>query len=274
MNERRRWWREPLLHFLILGSLVFSAHHWLFGRSASDYVAPEDAPIAQLREDWRAARGELPSAEQEAALINEWIEEEVLYRRAVELGIDRNDTIVRRRLAQRMRFLLEDRYRLEPPSDAQLRTWLGDHPERFAEPGTTSFEHLFFSRSKRGAKLVDDAQATAEVLQSDPEAQVSGDPFFRGAAFEAATDAEIRRAFGRELAEAMADVPMGLWAGPLSSAYGLHLVLVTDRTTPPPPTLEAIRARVEEDWLRAERARMNAEALERLKARYAPPRQK
>ncbi len=270
-EARRRWWREPLLHFLILGALVFTAHHLLFGRSESEYVGPEDAPIEQIRKDSQVVRGRLPSAEEEAALVDEWIEEEVLYRRAVELGIDRNDTIVRRRLAQRMRFLLEDTALLEPPSDEQLRAWLEAHPARFAEAATTSFKHVFFSRSKRGPDLVADAEAALTQLRRDPETIAEGDPFFRGTTFAAASESDIRRAFGRDLTDALTELPVGRWSGPLSSAYGLHLVLVTDRTTRAPPALEEIRARVEEDWTRAERERLNEEALERLKARYAAP---
>ena len=273
-EARRRWWREPLLHFLILGTLVFTVHHWLFGRSQSEYVGAEDAPIEQIRKDWQVARGRLPSAEEEAALVDEWLEEEVLYRRAVELGIDRNDTIVRRRLAQRMRFLLEDTSVVEPPSDEQLRAWLATHPERFADAATTSFEHVFFSRSKRGAHLLADAKAALTQLRRDPEANVEGDPFFRGTTFEAATESDIRRAFGRDLADALTKLPAGRWSGPLGSAYGLHLVLVTDRTAQAPPAFAEIRARVEEDWTRAERERLNEEALERLKARSAAPEPK
>ena len=170
-----------------------------------------------------------------------------------------------------MRFLLEDTSRIEPPSDEQLRAWLEAHPERFAEAARTRFEQLFFSRSKRGVDLVADAEAALAELRRNPEAIVKGDPFFRGVRFEAATDADIRRAFGRELADALSELPVGRWSGPLSSAYGLHLVFVTNRTSPGPPAFTTIRALVEEDWTRAERERLNEEALERLKARYTPP---
>ena len=114
--------REPLLHFVVLGGFVFFAHRVLFGAQTSEHVASEDAPVEQIRQDWFAAKGAHPSAEEESALVQEWVEDEILYRRAIELGLDQNDTIVRRRLVQRMRFFLEDTYRIDPPTDAQLHT--------------------------------------------------------------------------------------------------------------------------------------------------------
>jgi hypothetical protein len=258
------------VHFVVLGGLVFFAHRVLFGAPPSDYVAAEDAPVEQIRQDWFAAKGALPSAEEEVALVQEWVDDEILYRRAIELGLDQNDTIVRRRLVQRMRFFLEDTYRIEPPTDAQLQAWLEEHPHEFAMPAKISFTHRFFSRGKRGTELAADARSALETLQNDSKAVVEGDPFFRGSTFEDITPTDIKRAFGREFEESIADLPLGQWMGPVKSSYGLHLVYVRNRTSADAPKLEAVRAKVEQDWLQAERARHNEEALAKLRARYAP----
>ena len=267
---RRAWWREPLLHFVVLGGLAFFAHRVLFGAPPSEYVAPANAPVEQIRQDWFAAKGALPDATEEAALVQEWVEDEILYRRAIELGLDQNDTIIRRRLVQRMRFFLEDTYRIEPQTDAQLQAWLEQHPLEFAMPAKISFTHRFFSRGKRGAELAAVAQSALEVLQSDPNVVLEDDPFFRGSTFEDSTPAEIGRAFGREFEESIADLPLGQWMGPIKSSYGLHLVYVRNRTSAEAPKLETVRDKVERDWLQAERARHNEEALTKLRARYAP----
>jgi len=261
--------REPLLHFVVLGGLAFLAHHFLFGAAPSTLVSTEDAPIEQLREDWFSAKGALPSEEQEAALVRDWLEDEVLYRRAIELGLDQNDTIVRRRLVQRMRFLLGDTDRIDPPSDAQLQSWLEQHPDEFAEPAKTSFTQLFFSRGKRGTELATDARAALDALERDPNAVMRSDPFFRGRSFESATPADIERAFGAGFAESLGDVPLGRWSGPVKSSYGLHLVLVSHRMAAAAPKLEEVRKKVEEDWIDAERARRNEEAIAKLRARYS-----
>jgi hypothetical protein len=267
---RRAWWREPLVHFVVLGGLVFFAHRVLFGTAPSEYVAAEDAPLEQIRQDWFAVKGAFPSAEEEAALVHEWVDDEILYRRAIELGLDQNDTIVRRRLVQRMRFFLEDTHRIESPTDTQLQAWLEQHPHKFAMPAKVSFMHRFFSRGKRGAELAADARSVLETLQDDSKAVVESDPFFRGSTFEDITPAEIKRAFGTEFGESIADLPLGQWMGPVKSSYGLHLVYVRNRTSAEAPKLETVRDKVEKDWMQAERDRHNEEALARLRARYAP----
>jgi peptidyl-prolyl cis-trans isomerase C len=273
-ERRRTWWREPLLHFVFLGGLAFLAHRVLFGAPPSEYIASENAPVEQIRQDWFAAKGTLPDAQQEAALVQEWVEDEILYRRAIELGLDQNDTVVRRRLVQRMRFFIEDTSRIEPPTDTQLRAWLERHPDRFAMPAKTSFTHLFFSRGRRGPELGPSAVAALESLKRDPRAEVDSDRFFRGNAFEDATLMEIKRAFGAEFAESIEDVALGQWTGPLKSSYGLHLVFVNHRVAGAAPELDATREKVEQDWLQSERARRNREALAKLRARYAPEGQR
>ncbi len=261
--------REPLLHFVILGGLAFLVHHFVFGASPSTQISSADAPVEQLVEDWLSAQGALPSEEQEAALVQDWVDEEILYRRAIELGLDQNDTIVRRRLVQRMRFLLEDTRRIDPPSDAELQRWLELHQDELAEPAKTSFTQLFFSRGKRGTELATDARAALDALNEDPNAAVDSDPFFRGRSFERATRAEIERAFGAGFAESLAELPLGRWSGPVRSSYGLHLLLVGDRIAATAPKLDEVRKKVEGDWMDAERARLNEEAMSKLRARYS-----
>lgn len=268
---RKKWWHEPLLQFVFLGGLAFSLHHLLFGSVQSEYVRSADAPIEQFRQDWFASKGAAPSAAEEAALVEEWIEEEVLYRRAVELGIDQNDTIVRRRLVQRMRFLLEDTSHIAAPSDTDLQAWLGQHPARFAAPERISFAHFFFSRGGRGERLGADAQSALKELERDPEASIEADPFFRGSRFTGATPQEIARAFGPEFAAELAQIPLGRWSGPVKSAYGLHLVNLSERLRPTAADLDTVREAVERDWLQAEHARHNQEAVDALRRRYSPP---
>jgi hypothetical protein len=271
LENRRRWWREPLLHFVLLGGIAFFVHRAVRGPLPSKYVLPEDAPLQQIRQDWFSAKGSPPSPEQENALMDDWVEEEILYRRAIELGIDRNDTIVRRRLVQRMRFLLEDTHRIEAPNEAELERWLGEHPEKFASPAKLSFSQWFFSRGTRGAKLGTAARSAFEVLETDPEAAIDADPFFRGRELNEMTQQDIKHAFGSDFAASVADLPLGRWAGPLRSAYGLHLVRVSERLEPPAPGIEEVRDEVIRDWMEAERARRNEESIQALRARYSPP---
>lgn len=249
---------------------MFLGYRLLLGAEPSAYVSPEDAPIEQIRQDWFAAHAAFPSAEQEAVLRKDWVDEEVLYRRALELGLDQSDAIVRRRLVQLMRFLIEDMDSIEPPTERELQAWLEEHPGEFAEPGVFSFTHRFFSRGERGAGLAADARSALGALKQDPEATVQADPFFRGGDFEDVTPAEIKRAFGTQFAQSIAELPLQQWAGPVKSSYGLHLVYVRGRRAAELPKLEELRDAVEADWLEAARERQNEEALAKLRARYAP----
>ena len=269
LEHARAWLREPLVHFVLLGALVFVVHRAVFGGAPSSRVTRRDAPLEQLRQDWFAARGALPSAVEEATLVQEWMDEEVLYRRAIELGLDQNDTVVRRRLVQRMRFLIEDTHRIEPPTEDELESWLEEHPQRFADPPTISFTHRFFSRGKHGAELFAVARVALERMQDDPTAAIDDDPFFRGTDFEDVKPAEVERAFGAEFEEALVDLPLERWAGPVRSAYGLHLVHVSERAAPEAPTLATVREKVERDWMQAERDQRNRNALAKLRARYS-----
>ncbi len=267
-SPRRRWLHEPLLHFVLLGALVFVAYEtWTDGRSGAR-ISPDSAPINMLRGDWKARVGVAPTPEEEERLKRQWLEEEVLYRRAMELGLGESDTVVRRRLVQRMRFLIEDTTPVPEPEDLQLQVWVDAHPEKYAEPSTVSLEQVFFSRAKRGDHLVIDADAAARKLASSADANVEGDPFPRGSALERQTPESLSRAFGAAFTREIEDIPVGEWHGPIESSYGLHVVRLDGRSEARPAALEHVRERARADWLYAERQRLNHDAVQALVDRY------
>ncbi len=264
----RRVLREPLLHFVVLGTAVFLLYA-LARDSKRAPITEDDAPIEQLVGDWRARTGVAPTPAQQERLVREWMEEEALYRRALELGLDRRDTVVRRRLVQRMRFLIEDTAPVPEPDEAQLRAWIAAHPQDYAVPARVSFEHRFFSRGKRGADLAEDANTAARSLASRPEASVDADPFARGARLDDQTRAQVARSFGAAFADEVFELPVGPWAGPIESSYGLHVVRVTSRRAEAPASLDDVRKKAAADWAYAERQRLNRLALDRIVDRYA-----
>ncbi|MGD8608721.1 MAG: peptidylprolyl isomerase [Myxococcales bacterium] len=264
----RRWLREPLVHFIVLGSAVFAMYAMMKDHRPGP-LTEKDAPVEQLVRDWQARTGTLPSAEQRDRLVRQWLEEEALYRRALELGLDRTDTVVRRRLVQRMRFLVEDTTPVPEPDETDLRAWVTEHADQYAEPARLSFEHRFFSRGKRGIDVARDAEAAAAALRESPETPVRGDPFPRGERFVDQKPASIARSFGKHFADRLMELPVGSWSGPIESSYGLHVARVTERHARTPSSLDAIRARVRADWIYAERQRRNEQAVDRLVTRYA-----
>jgi peptidyl-prolyl cis-trans isomerase C len=264
----RRWLREPLLHFVVLGAAVFAVYAAIED-SPNEPLSLGDAPVDQLARDWKARTGAEPTPLQRARLEREWIEEEALYRRALELNLDESDTVVRRRLVQRMRFLIEDTTPVPEPDDATLQSWIDAHAADYNQPSRLSFEHRFFSRGKRKARIAADAQAAAQKLTASPDASVSGDPFPRGELFHDQTPAAIARTFGRAFADRTMELPVGRWSDPIESSYGLHVVRVKARREAEPPSLEAVRERARADWMYAERQRLNQQAVDRIIERYA-----
>lgn len=262
------WWREPLVHFILLAALVFLADGMRSDPTAVDTLRPEDAPTAQLNEDYVRQKGASPTAEMQRRLVRDWMAEEALYRRAVELGLDEGDTVVRRRLVQRMRFLLEDAHPVADLTEAQIESQYEAHPKRYSTDWTVSFEHVFFSRGERGASLTADAEAVLAALKAAPDGAVEGDPFFRGRRFESVSASMLTRKIGPSFTAAIDPLPVGLWSGPIASAYGLHVVRVTERREGRLKPLSEVAARVRDDLTAAERQRLNRAAIDALIERY------
>ena len=258
-----RWLREPVVHFVVLGAAVFAVYATVQPQPTHSLTA-DDAPIEQLRNDWETRMGTSPSAAEEQRLRKEWLEEEVLYRRARELGLDQNDTVVRRRLVQRMRFLIKDTTPVPEPNDLQLRAWIDTHPEKYSEASRVSLDHLFFSRAKRGIEMRADAYRAAEALKATPDASVAGDPFPRGNHLDDYTKSALAQAFGVAFADSVTQLPVGSWHGPLNSSYGVHVVRVTARTAQGAPSFEGVRDRARGDWMYEERQRLNRQAIEAM----------
>ncbi|MFK7987442.1 MAG: peptidyl-prolyl cis-trans isomerase [Sandaracinaceae bacterium] len=236
--------REPLVHFALLGAGVFLLH-------ASLERPPPGPPPIVLDQAFVDGLGARDPAEREAR-VEAWIRDEVLVREARARGLDRGDPIVRRRLVQKMELLLEATADVEPPRAEDLAARLADDA-RYHLPGQTVFEHVFFRRAREHP--VADARA---ALRSDPP--MAGDAFLLGARIGPRTDAAIRSSFGENFADALAEAPIGVWAGPLESAYGAHLVRVASREPTRVPPLASVEGRVRADLEREARA----EAVRRM----------
>ena len=260
---------EPLLHFLIIGLLIFlAAQGW---RGAHDVrrivVTPERT--AQLATKYRLQFGAPPSPAQLEGLVEAYIQEEALYREGKAMGLDRDDEIVRRRISQKVEFLQQDRGLPAAPSDTELRRYFEAHAAAYASPVRTTFSHLYFSTDAVGEGP---ARARATHALEELKAGVSevgADPFPDLNDYSGLAEAEAVRLFGdSELAHRLSTAPVGQWSGPYRSGYGWHLVRVEARSPAKRADLSDVRDQVREDYLHAAQARANAQALARLKARY------
>jgi parvulin-like peptidyl-prolyl isomerase len=271
-----RWLREPLLQFLLAGLLLFAGYAWL-NPSAGPAAAPGRIELTaddlrQIQVAWLAQGREPLSPEQLRHLVDARVREEILYREALALGLDQDDTIVRRRLAQKMEFLFEDVAALREPGEDELRAWFGSHAERFALPARASFRHVYFSPDRRGERAREDAaQALAKLAREPadaPAAATLGDPFmFQDYYGDRALD-EVARSFGPGFAQALFQLAPGAWAGPLESGYGWHLVWIDDLTPARVPDFVEVAADVRSEWLEEQRAEIRARAFAEMRARY------
>jgi hypothetical protein len=254
--------REPLVHFAAGGLLIFALHARVAARPADDRVVVSAAFSEALAREHAQRTGRAPTAEEARALVDRFVDEEVLTREAVVLGLDRGDPIVRRRLAQKMGFLAEGDAAREP-EETDLAGYLAAHADRYRSPPRVSFRHVFLGREKSG-----DAERLLAELRGGARPDALGEPFLRGAHFAARAPAEVEAVFGAAFAAALAGAPEGSWSGPFASSYGTHLVFVEERTPGAPAALAEARARVRQDLLDERREAAQREQLRRLRARY------
>jgi PPIC-type PPIASE domain len=268
----RRLLREPLLHFLILGAALFTAYGLINGRGdGKDSIIVTAAQIDHLATGFTRSWRRPPTADELQDLVSNYVREEIYYREAKQLALDRDDPIIRRRLQQKLEFVLEDATERKEPSDADLSAFLSAHPERFRVGRTVTFTQIYFDPANHA-----DAENTATELLGQLNAQGTGqntstlgDRFVLGAAFDALPVSEIAKLFGQVFAEGIAKLDAGTWEGPIKSGYGTHLVLVQERTSGRVPGLDEVREKVSRDWKETQRVSANEAAYRRLLSRYS-----
>jgi peptidyl-prolyl cis-trans isomerase C len=271
-----RWLREPLLQFLLVGLLLFAGYHWMNPssgeRDPGHRIELTADDLRQIQIAWLAQGREALSAEQLRSLVEDRVREEILYREALALGLDQDDTIVKRRLAQKMEFLFEDVAALRDPSAEELRTWFEQHADRFALPARASFRHLYFSPDRRGARARDDAANALAKLAGRPadapDAATLGDPFMFQDYYADRSFDEIARTLGPGFAKALFELAPGAWSGPIESGYGWHLAWVDSITLAHAPAFEDVEPDVRTQWTEAQRDEIRARAFAAMRARY------
>jgi PPIC-type PPIASE domain len=265
--------REPLVHFLLLGAVLFAAYGAMAKRTSNE---PAKIVISQFRIDYLTegfARTWLraPTAEELEGLIRDYIREEVYYREAMTMGLDRDDTIIRRRLQQKLEFLSENITDLTPPTDEELRTFLQNHPDQFRSERRFTFHQVYLSLERHRDSLAGDAaELLRQLKRSDNSSDTStlGDPSLLEHQFANVDATEIAKQFGEKFASALNYLPIGGWQGPVESSYGIHLVFVDERSEGRSPALEEVRDAVQREWLNAQRLESNKEFYDGLRKRY------
>jgi len=281
----RRLLREPLLHFLLLGAALFGIYELTqAGRTAPasskqiQFTLDELAQLALLfQSQWRRE----PTPEELAVLIENKVQNEVLYREALAMGLDKDDEIVKRRMAQKMQFLAEDVAAAREPTTAELRSWFEENSAKFAQPPRLSFRHLYFSTDRRGTRARNDAeQALAKLAGQPQDAKVAAslaDSFMFQNYYRDRAPEFVGKEFGPQFALAVAKLAPGSWQGPIESGFGWHLVFVDTMIPGRVPAFEEVEPDVKTAWLSEQKALAWQKAYQDMRAKYtvllpAPPK--
>ncbi len=280
----QRWFREPLLHFLLLGLLLFginaSMSRGRVGVGTSKQIAISLDDLRLMETYFESQWHRPPTSQELQALVEDRVREEVLYREGIAMGLDRDDTIVKRRIAQKMQFLAEDVAAAHEPSTEELKGWFDNNKEKFALPSRYSFRHLYFSPDKRGKNAQEDAAKALARIAGQPEdskqAASLADPFMFQDYYADRAPEAIAKEFGPQFAVALEKLEPGGWRGPAESGYGWHLVFVTTVIPGRIPAFEEIEPDVKTAWLGEQKRQAWEKAYAEMRAKYtvllpAPP---
>ncbi len=266
----KKWHKEPLLHFVIIGAVIFVVFSIVNKEEAAvngNKIVVSSAEIERLSDNWSKKWNRPPTETELKGLVESYIREEVYYREALALGLDQNDTILRRRLMQKMEFLSNDLAELNQPNETELNKYFVDNIDKYKLPARVSFTHIYFSLDKRGAKALEDAKSVLSGLNA-LRAPERGDTFMMQYDFVQETPFQVERLFGKSFAEQLFELEINSWQGPIESGYGLHLVRISEKIDSRMPELASVIDKVRTDLMFERRQKMNKEIYEMFKERY------
>ena len=272
----KRWLREPLLHFLLIGITVFAVygytHRGRGGVESSRQITLSLDELGQMDLYFESQWHRQPTPAEFQAMLEDKVREEVLYREALAMGLDKDDTIVKRRMAQKMQFLAEDVAAAHEPSTAELKAWFEKNSNKFALPSRYSFRHLYFSPDKRGKNAQEEAAKTLAKIAGQPEdsklAVSLADRFMFQDYYGDRAPEALAKEFGPQFVVALEKLKPGSWQGPIESGYGWHLVYVDTVIPGHIPAFEEMEPDVKAAWLGEQKATAWQKAYAEMRAKY------
>ncbi|KQV25354.1 peptidylprolyl isomerase [Rhizobium sp. Root1203] len=261
--------REPLLHFAVAGALLFGGYSWLHDERAGAVAEPvriSEGDVRWLKQTWSSQWLRDPTSIELKGLVEDLLNERLMAREAKEMGLDQDDTIIRRRLAQKLKFMVEDTAQVAEPAEAELRTFYAANLSRFETPGRLSFKQVYFSPERRVDAAADAKAVLARLNAGDIEP--AGDRLLIGDIFDDTDSGAISGMFGADFAHAVLQLQPGGWRGPISSGYGFHLVFVTRHMPAARKPFETVRDAVLVEWRSARQAELARDYLAELRRKY------
>ncbi len=265
----QNYFKEPLLHFLLIGAALFVLFDLVNDRmsgAADNQVVVSAGRIEQLANIFTKTWQRPPTAEELKGLIDDFVIEEIYYRQAVAMGIDRDDTVIRRRLRQKFEFLTDDMAAASAPTDEELAAYLAANTDAFIRDTTYTFEQVYIISGQPGSNL--EAQVAEQLAALRAGNAVRGDAGLLPAYFEATPARAVDGTFGLRFSARLDELPTGEWQGPIESGFGLHLVRIESRIEGTLPELDEIRPVVEREWANAKRLETRRIINEQLLSEY------
>ena len=265
--------KEPLLHFLLLGVGLFLLYNMINGGTVDkpNTIVVTAGKVEQLSANFSGTWERLPTEQELDGLLKSYLRDEVFYREAIALGLDKDDNLIRRRMRQKLEFILEDVTAMMDPTDEELTDYMQQHEDQFRLQPQVSFRQIYLSPDKR-----EDIKADAEKILSrlnageisEQQSEQLGDLIMLDKEFKLSSQGDIERRFGQAFARQIIALPTGVWSGPVISGYGGHLVLVSERVAGRLPALAEVREDVQRDWMLEQRNILKENIYQKLLQEY------
>lgn len=264
-----RWLREPILHFALIGAVLFFVYGRMNpGEGSGERIVVTQAIKDNLARQHQARWMRAPSEQELANLVEAHIRDEILFREGVALGLDSDDPVIKRRVRQKFELMSEEQLAGAAPTDAELSDYLLQNAARFTRPAKLSFEQIYFDGSATVPEVERAVAAAKSALARGADPARLGQPTMLPRSAEAAAADLVARDFGAAFGEQLLKLPQGEWAGPVASGLGAHLVRVTAVQPAALPPLDDVRQQVAREWENARRERSRTESYRKLRDSY------
>jgi hypothetical protein len=260
--------REPLVHFLALGLLLFGLYALVAPANRGDTIVISRGKVADIVRQYQATWNRPPSADELKALVEADVRSEILYREGVAEGLDRDDAVIKRRVRQKYELIAEEDAAAQPPSDADLQAWLTAHPKAFERPPVVTFDQVLIPADGGDAAVEARIKAVQAALAAGKAPAGLGETSMLPAHVEATPLDLVGRDFGEGFAAALGKAPVGGWGPPIVSGFGVHLVRLSARTPAAEPALAEIRPQVAREWENDRRLKANEARYAELRRKY------
>lgn len=275
IEQLKRLVREPLFHFLLIGAAVYA----LYGVYADSEDTQSELSITvtvreiqSLADQWQRLWNRPPTKNELDGVIRSHVRTKILYREAIAMGLDQGDTVMERRLAQKVEFMAQSLIVPEEPVDEELQAWYAANLSQFKAPDLYSITHIFFNPDTREQSTQEDARAALVALKALDEMPADyddyGDQFMLQSYYQARSELQLRKIFGSVFVDQVVGLEPGVWQGPVLSGYGSHLVMINDVVISPVPPFKTVRKRIRDQWMQEEVKNLSERFVNNLISRY------